>query len=75
MNINGTDLFKIREVYRLSGAEMAALVEVSEALIYFIEQGKRVLTERTKQRLIDALELSPDKLKKILSIYDEYKIK
>jgi plasmid maintenance system antidote protein VapI len=70
MLINEVTLRKIREVYRLSCDEVGALLDVSGRYVNYIENGERRLTEQLVGKLITELELTDDKLARIISIYD-----
>lgn len=71
MNIMADEFYKIRKTYRLSSEEFGSLCDISGAYVNMIEKGKRNLTERVKMRLIEELELTPEKLTRILAIYKE----
>jgi transcriptional regulator with XRE-family HTH domain len=72
MHLTADEFYKVRTVYRLTQEEIGALCDVSGAQINRIERGKRNLTERVKRRLIEEMQLTPDKLARILAIYNEY---
>ncbi|MEH7119072.1 helix-turn-helix transcriptional regulator [Neobacillus vireti] len=75
MHLNADDFYKIRKVYRLTSEEFGALCEISGAYVNMVEHGKRNLTERVKRRLIEELELTPDKLARIQAVFNEFDIK
>lgn len=57
------NLKKIREEAGLSKAELARLSGVSETTIRHVENSKREVTEKTKHRLVNALNKSNHKPK------------
>ncbi len=75
MYLTADDFYKIRKVYRLTLEDIGALCSVSAAYINMVEKGKRNLSERVKRRLIAELQLTPDKLARILAIYNETNIR
>lgn len=74
MIIKADEFYKIRKVYGLSQQEWGDLLDLSHAQISRIESGKRELTLKIKRRLIEELQLTPEKLAKIFDIYETYKI-
>lgn len=74
MQLTANEFYKVRKVYRLSSAEFGALCDISAPYVNMIENGKRNLTRQVKYRLIDELQLTPEKLARILEIYQEYKL-
>jgi transcriptional regulator with XRE-family HTH domain len=72
MVINADVFKRIRKVYDLSQKEFGDLLDISHAQVNRIERGTRNLTDRIRQRLVDELRLTPDKLSRILAIYDEF---
>lgn len=72
MQIKADEFYKIRKVYRLSTEEFAALCDITGAYVNMIENNKRNLTERVKRRLIEELQLTPEKLARILEVYNEF---
>jgi transcriptional regulator with XRE-family HTH domain len=72
MQIKADEFYKIRKVYRLSTREFGALCDISGAYVNMIENNKRNLTDRIKRRLIEELELTPEKLAHILEVYNEF---
>ncbi|USK70196.1 helix-turn-helix domain-containing protein [Peribacillus asahii] len=74
MNLTANEFYRIRKTYRLTSSEFGALCDISGAYVNMIENGKRNLTDRVKQKLIEELQLTPDKLARILDIYREYDI-
>lgn len=70
--IDNRVLHLIRSVYRLTLAELGALLDISESHMCRIERGERTLTPALRSKLVAELELTPDKLTRILSIYDEF---
>lgn len=75
MRITADEARLIREVYRLTLEDMAALCDVSISLISKVENGHRKLSDRLQQRLVNEFELTPDKLARILAIYNETNIR
>jgi len=75
MTLTADDFYKVRWYFRLTQEEMAAICNISGAQISRIESGKRNLTERVKRRLNSELQLTPDKLARILEIYNETNIR
>lgn len=75
MKLTADEFYKIRKVYRLTQDELGALCNVTAAHINMIEKNKRNLTERVERRLIEELQLTPDKLACILAIYNEFNLK
>ncbi|WP_342429090.1 helix-turn-helix transcriptional regulator [Paenibacillus sp. FSL L8-0158] len=69
MIIDFTTVKKLRLVYRLSLAEMAALLGVSESHLWRVEKGERPINETMRRRCVEELELTPDKLTRLLDIY------
>lgn len=72
MKITREQLRVIRKVYRLTLAEMAALLDVSDSLLCRIERGDRVLTDGLARRVVDEFELTPEKLVRIYEVYYEF---
>lgn len=72
--IDSDVLHKIRQVYRLTLDEMAALLNVSKSHLCRIEKSERTLTPTIRGHLISEFHLTPDKLAKILRLYDEFSI-
>jgi transcriptional regulator with XRE-family HTH domain len=60
-------LRKIRDFYELSLAEMCELLGVSESHLCRVENGERPVTERMVRNLRDEIDLTPDKLTRILA--------
>lgn len=75
MRITADEARLIRKVYRLTLEDMAALCDVSISLISKVEKGHRKLSDRLQQRLVNEFELTPDKLARILEIYNETNIR
>lgn len=72
--IDSQVIHKIRKVYRLSLADMAALLNVTESYLCRIEKKQRSLSERVRRNLIDEFALTPDKLERITGIYAEFHV-
>lgn len=70
MAIRNEEVRKLRSVYRLTLRDMGALLDVSESHICRIEHGERVVTQEIAEKLTDELALTPEKLARILSMYD-----
>lgn len=75
MTITADTMFKLRKVYRLSQAEIGAMCGVSDAFINQVERGKRSLSDRIRRGLIREFELTPEKLARVLAIYEETTVK
>lgn len=75
MQLSANDFYKVRWYFRLTQEDMAAVCNVSSAQISRIENGRRNLTERVKRRLISKLQLTPEKLARILALYEETNIR
>lgn len=74
MMIDSDKLRKIRAVYRLSREEVGAMMGVSSRFISYVERGDRKLPEERAERLTRALSLTPEKLARVLAIYEETSI-
>lgn len=70
--LNGNNLHTIRAAYGLGKTELARLVGVSHSYIVLVESGERKLSEKVRNRIIDALELTQDKVDKITEL-ESYK--
>lgn len=75
MTIDSDVIRKVRAVYRLSLAEMAALLDVSESHLCRIENNERSITSAVRRNLIDEFGLNEAKLVRILELYDEFDLK
>ncbi|MFD2876617.1 helix-turn-helix domain-containing protein [Paenibacillus rhizoplanae] len=71
MNIDHTTVRMLREVHRLTLCEMGALLNVSASHLWRVEKGERAINEDMQRRCIAELELTPAKLERIISIYEE----
>ncbi|AKG35651.1 helix-turn-helix domain-containing protein [Paenibacillus durus] len=71
MNIDHTTVRRLRAVYRLSLAEMAVLLGVSESHLWRVEKGERAINDTMRRNCIEEFELSAGKLERLLAIYDE----
>lgn len=65
-------MYKVRKVYRFTLADMAALADVTESYIGKIEKKQRSLTANVARRIVERMDLTPDKLERVLRIYDEF---
>lgn len=74
MDISAVELKKIRKVYRLTLEEMSELLGISAGHLSHLERGNYRLTEKVKTRLIAQFKLTPEKLSRILSAYDEFSL-
>jgi len=74
MVITADTVYKLRKVFRLTQAEFGALCGVSDAFINQIERGKRSVSERLRIRMIDKLELTPERVSHLLAVFNETKI-
>lgn len=72
MRLTADDIYKIRKVYRLTQAELGALLGVTASYINQIEHRQKPVTQRIAERLTHELALTPAKLAMLLAIYDEY---
>ncbi|MFD2615708.1 helix-turn-helix domain-containing protein [Paenibacillus gansuensis] len=64
-------LHKIRVVYGFTQAEIAQYAGVTDSYINQVFKRKRTLSEKVSHRLIKELNLTPDKLGRILQHYEE----
>lgn len=71
MVIDRVAFYKLRKVYRMSCEEFGALMNVTGRFVRFIESGDRKLPQYRADILVRELELTPDKLARLLAIYDE----
>ena len=71
MDVTNEVIRKIRVVYRLSLAELGALLDVSESHMCRIESGERPLTAEMTRKLTDELALTPDKLTRVITLYND----
>lgn len=71
MTITPETLRIIRQVYRLTLEEMAALLDTSTAGVWRLEHGERPVTADVAAMIRTEFELTPDKLAHILGIYEE----
>ncbi len=74
VTISNDTIRKLKDVYRLSNAEMGYLTDLSQEYIRKLTVDERRVTPRVAQRIIDAFELDAEKLAKIYEIYEEYRI-
>ncbi|WP_169083244.1 helix-turn-helix domain-containing protein [Paenibacillus sp. PL91] len=74
MNIDSTVIRRLRELHRKSLAEMASMVGVSESHLFRIEAGQRSITDAFRHRFIAVLDLTPDKLRRLLAMYEDTRI-
>lgn len=72
--VDAEQLAKIRQVYRLSCEEMGALIGVTGRFISFVERGERNLPKARADVLTEELDLTPEKIGRILAIYEETNI-
>lgn len=73
--LTADNLYKVRKVFLLTQGDIASLADVSTAFINQVERKKRPLSERVRKKLTDELRLTPDKLARVLSLYDEFNTK
>lgn len=71
MVITADTMKKLRKVHRLTQAELGARCGVSDVFINRIERGKKNVSEKVSRAIIAEFELTPDKLARMLAIYDE----
>lgn len=59
----------LRQVYRLTLADMAALLDLSTAGVWRIEHGERPITANIIAKIKKEFELTPEKYAKVLEFY------
>lgn len=69
--INAGNIGKIRKIYRLTLEDMGALIGVSGVFISYVERGHRNLSSVKAIALQRELDLTPDKLERLIKAYDE----
>ena len=69
-----TSLYQIRKVYRLSQYDVAKITGVSVPMVSMIESGHRRLPEKVANRLTEALQLTPEKIIKLVQFYEETEV-
>jgi predicted transcriptional regulator len=72
LHITNEDFRRMRSVYRLSMMEWGDLLGISDAYVNQIEKSQRRLTENVVNQLVKELELTEEKLLRILDIYNEF---
>lgn len=70
---NEQTLEAVRKFHRLSQTEIAALLNVSQSYIAHLESGNKPVTQSISDRIMNVLELTPDKLAMILAAHEAYK--
>lgn len=71
MLIEGETLRKIREVYRMTREDFGAIMGVTGRFVSYVESGARKMPQYRSDILVRAIDLTPDKLARLLAIYDE----
>lgn len=71
MLIEGETLRKIREVYRMTREDFGAIIGVTGRFVSYVEAGDRKLPQYRADILVRAIDLTPEKLTRLLAIYDE----
>ncbi|WP_332840630.1 helix-turn-helix transcriptional regulator [Bacillus velezensis] len=69
-----TSLYQIRKVYRLSQYDVAKITGVSVPMVSMIESGQRRLPEKVANRFTEALQLTPEKIIKLVQFYEETEV-
>lgn len=75
MLIEGETLRKVREVYRMNREEFGALMGVTGRFVSYVEAGDRKLPQYRADILAHEIGLTPEKLTRLLAIYDETAIR
>lgn len=71
MMIDGVTLRKLREVYRSTREDFGALMNVTGRFVSYVESGDRKLPQYRADMLARELELTPDKLARLMAVYEE----
>ncbi|EGG36565.1 helix-turn-helix domain-containing protein [Paenibacillus sp. HGF5] len=71
MMIDGVTLRKLREVYRSTREDFGALMNVTGRFVSYVESGDRKLPQYRADMLVRELELTPDKLARLMAVYEE----
>ncbi|MHA7964957.1 helix-turn-helix domain-containing protein [Paenibacillus sp. CAU 1782] len=72
--VNERNIAHIRAVYRLSCAEFGALMGVSGRFVSYIERGEKNLPRDRAEQLVRELSLTPSKLERLFTHYEETKL-
>lgn len=72
MNNKNNDFRNIRTFYDLSQEQYADLLGVTQGYITLIESGQRRYTEDLRERVMKALQLTPEQLGYVLAIKEGY---
>ncbi|GAA4881798.1 hypothetical protein GCM10023310_72320 [Paenibacillus vulneris] len=72
MPLTVESLYKVRSMRGLSLYDIARLAGVSESYISKIEKGQRPLTAKLARKIIEKLDLTPDRLEQLVRAYDEF---
>lgn len=70
MQLNGKTLRKIRIAYKLTQAEMGALLGCTASFINKIERGKYPLTDNIRETVMKEFKLTPEKVALLLDEYN-----
>lgn len=71
MMIDGVTLRKLREVYRSTREDFGVLMNVTGRFVSYVESGDRKLPQYRADMLVRELELTPDKLARLMAVYEE----
>lgn len=72
MKLTPIQLKQIRKVCGLTQRNIASLVGVSNAYLNRVEKGKQALSDKINFRIINALDISQQKMTEIERIYNEF---
>lgn len=70
MHLNGKTLRKIRIAYKLTQAEMGALLGCTASFINKIERGKYPMTDHIREKVAEEFKLTPEKVSALLDEYN-----
>ncbi|MFR9710269.1 helix-turn-helix domain-containing protein [Paenibacillus sp. MB22_1] len=70
LKITRSELYKIRKALGLTLDEMGALINVSGPQLHYIERGNRRLKTEHIALLTRELDLTPERLARLLAVYD-----
>ncbi|WP_244869271.1 helix-turn-helix domain-containing protein [Paenibacillus lactis] len=69
--IDGSTFRKLREVYRMTREDFGALMNVTGRFVSYVESGDRKLPQHRADMLVRELDLTPEKLARLMAIYNE----
>jgi len=75
MRIDNERFRKIRKVYQLTTTELAEILGYSQTYVSAIDRGIEPVSDNVKDRLIQALNLNPIKLREIELTFEKFTIK